>query len=246
MAPIEGDTERPARETAPLLDEHPRRRWLPRGVTIVLALAVVVLALAAAANLVTGAVDRLNPFRDGVIQNRTVDRSGPAVLRAMNDLGEFRAASGYYEVVVDIEKDVRAVPSFLAGERTLFVAAGTVDAAVDLGALKAEDVTVDETRKTATIHLPAPRLTQPQLDLERSYVQNQQRGVVNRLRDAVSGDPDGQKELYAVANRRLSEAAVRTPELRTRAEANTRSTLTTLLTSLGFTKVEIVFDDAGD
>lgn len=40
----------------------------------------------------------------------SVDRSGPAVLKSIQDLGQFEAASGYYELVVDVEKDVKPVP----------------------------------------------------------------------------------------------------------------------------------------
>ena len=80
----------------------------------------------------------VNPFRE-----ETVDRSRPALLKAMTDLREYRASSGHFEVIVDVEKDVRFVPSFLKGERVLFVAVGEVDAAVDFTGLKGEAVDVD-------------------------------------------------------------------------------------------------------
>src|SRR5687767_2660213 len=43
-----------------------------------------------------------NPF-----ETKTVDRSGPAVLQSLRDLQEYRAASGHFEVIVDLEKDTK-------------------------------------------------------------------------------------------------------------------------------------------
>ena len=193
-------------------------------------------------SVMAGAVERLNPFRNGVIQQRSIDRSGPAVLKAISDMGEFRAASGYYEVVVDVEQDVKPLPSFLAGERVLFVAAGTVDVAVDLRDLGPGAVTVNADRTAATITLPRPELTKPSLDLDRSYVYSHQRGLIDRLRGAVTDNPSAdQRQLYTLASKRLAEAAAATKELPTRGETNTRAMLQGLLRSLGFADVTVTF-----
>lgn len=203
---------------------------------------LLVVVLAVGLTVMAGAVERLNPFRNGVIQKRTIDRSGPAVLKAINDMGEFRAASGYYEVVVDVEKDVHPLPSFLAGDRVLFVAAGTVDVAVDFRDLGPGAVTVDADRTAATIKLPPPELTKPSLDVERSYVYSRQRGLIDRLRGAVSDNPGAdQRQLYALASRRIARAAAATRELPGRGETNTRAMLEGLLRSLGFTDVTVTF-----
>jgi hypothetical protein len=216
-------------------------RTVPRTAVALIVLAVVVLILAASANLFTGAIDRLNPFRNGIVQEETVDRSGPAVLRSISDLGEFRAASGYYELVVDVEKDVRPVPSFLAGERTLFVAAGNVDSVVDFRKLKDGAVNVNADRTKATITLPAPTLSEPVINTERSYVYQHERGLVDRLKDAVGSNPGQEQELYTLAKQKLAAAAQGTDELTTRGEATTRAMLVGLLRSLGFTDVEVRF-----
>src|SRR6185437_6325415 len=107
----------------------------------------------------------------------------------------------------DVEKNVTNVPSFLAGRRTLFVAAGTVDSTVNLRNLGTGAVTVDRSRTAATIRLPKPALSQPNLDLKRSYVYDQQRGLIDRIRDAVSGSPDDERQLYTLASQRLTQAA---------------------------------------
>lgn len=224
-----------------------RRRvpgWSLVVVAVVLSLAVVGVALVWA---VDRAADRLNPFAAPLIEERTIDRSGPAVLTALTDVGEFRAASGYYEVVVDVETEVSPLPSLLAGERVLLVAAGSVDASVDFTDLGAGAVEVDEDRTSASVRLPPPELGDAELDLDRSYVAGRDRGLLDRLGDALGEDAggpgEGDAELFLAAEDRIAEAAAGTDELTERARDNTRSMLESLLGSLGFTTVEVTFTD---
>ena len=203
---------------------------------------LLVIVLAVGLTVMAGAVERLNPFHNGLIQQRSIDRSGPAVLKAINDMGEYHAASGYYEVVVDVEHDMHPLPSFLAGERVLFVAAGTVDVAVDFRDLSPGAVTVNADRTAATIKLPPPELTRPNLDVGRSYVYSDQRGLIDRLHGALSDNPSAdQRQLYTLASKRIAKAAAATKELPTRGETNTRAMLQGLLHSLGFTDVTVTF-----
>ncbi|HZB24392.1 MAG TPA: DUF4230 domain-containing protein, partial [Gaiellaceae bacterium] len=65
------------------------------------------------------------PWLDNPFRTETVDRSSPVVLKAIQDLRQLRAATGHFEVIVDVEKDTRFVPSSIRGERVLFVAVGT-------------------------------------------------------------------------------------------------------------------------
>ena len=219
--------------------EPPRRR--SGFLTAALVVAVLIVAGALALNLTTGALDRLNPFK-GMFKNETIDRSGPAVLKAINDLGQFEAASGYYELVVDVEKDVKPVPSFLAGSHTLFIAAGTVDSGVNLSNLGDGAVKVNSDRTHATINLPEPTLSAPTLNYDRSYVYSQDRGLFDRVKGAFGGgNTEDTQKLYALASQRLSEAATETDDLRERAEKNTRTTLEGLLQPLGFTQVTVNF-----
>src|SRR3954453_18913334 len=92
---------------------------------LVAALLVVVAGLGAAAVL-----GIRNPFG-----TETKDRSQPALMKSIQDISEYHAAVGNFEVVLDVEKDVKYVPSFIAGERSLFVAAGTINAYVDFSDL---------------------------------------------------------------------------------------------------------------
>jgi len=194
------------------------RRWLVRGVVAMLAV-VLVLWLASL-------LPNLNPFA-----TRTTDRSQPVLLQSVRNLAQFHAAVGDFQVVVDIEHDVPHLPDFVAGERTLFVAAGTVDAYVDLATLPTEALRVDRTARSIEVRLPAAALAEPSLDNDRTYLVTQQRGLWNRTK-AVFETPD-QQEYYRVAADKISDAA-REAGLTERAAANTRDTLTGLFASLGF------------
>ena len=75
---------------------------------------------------VTGILNIGNPFA-----TTTIDRSPPAVLKQLTNLSTYSAAQGRYEQTIDVEDDVSILPSFLAGEHTVFLAQGSVDARVD-------------------------------------------------------------------------------------------------------------------
>lgn len=232
-------------EPAPLDVEPPdgppvpqARRPVPRTVWFAVVVAVLVVAMGLATSFVIRALGDANPFKNGIVTQRTTDRSGPAVLKAVNDLGSFQAASGHYEVIIDIEHSVDNVPSVIAGRRVLFVAVGDVDVAVNLAGLGAGAVTVDAARTAATITLPKPQLGPARLDLVHSRVYSDEQGLIDRLR---GGSADDMTEVYKASAKRLDQAATESGELTTRAEANTRKMLEGLLGSLGFTKVTVDF-----
>ncbi|MCB0882957.1 MAG: DUF4230 domain-containing protein [Thermoleophilia bacterium] len=179
--------------------------------------------------------DSLNPF-----SQRTVDRSPPPVLQSIEDIGEYRASSANLQLVLDLEKDTRFVPSVIKGERVLFVAAGRVDAGVDFRALGPDSVTVSADRKSVTITLPAPKLYPPEVDNEKTAVVNRDRGVLDRI-GSVFSSPDDAQEMYKLADQRLAEAAAADPRVLEQARTNTRSMLTALLQSLGFEHITITF-----
>jgi hypothetical protein len=209
------------------------RRRLTRPLLLVAAIvALVVMAPAL--------IPTLNPFKEN-----TVDRSGPVLLKSLENLSEYRAASANLQVVVDVEQDTNLVPSFIKGERTLFVAAGNVDAAVDFAGLgrSPEAVRVSGDRKQVAITLPQARLTEPRLDQERSRVFDRDRGALDRIGEAFSDDGGAdQQQLYVLAERKLAEAAASDPQLLQTAERNTRAMLEGMMRGLGFERVTIRFD----
>lgn len=186
---------------------------------------------------VSDAVDRWTtpPATDQVI-----DRSPAPLLLAMRDIAQYHAASGTFQVLVDVEHDTPYMPSALSGERTTFFATGNVDAQVDFGKLGPESVSVSPDRRSATITLPAPGLTPATIDPAQSRVVGRERGLAQRIEDAVEDNPRDDSELYRLATAKLDTAAAQS-DLTTRAGDNTRAMLTGLATSLGYESVTVNF-----
>lgn len=228
-------------DTSPDLDPVPpeeARRGRPRlaWLAALIVLAVVVLFGLRVVSGWPGWLPTIgNPFAE-----ESTDRSQPVVLKSIQDLSRFTAASGNFEVVIDVENNRRFVPDFLINERTLFVAAGTVDAYVEFGGLAEGALVVDEANNTVEVALPAPELAPPNLDLDRSYVFAEERGVVNRLGELFGGDPDRQRQVFQLAEQRVAEAAASSGLLE-RAEENTGKMLEGMLGSLGYEKVTVTF-----
>jgi Protein of unknown function (DUF4230) len=206
------------------------------GLLRLAALLVVAVVVVAGIGLVAGWRPHLsNPF-----QEHTVDRSSPAVLRSLEDLSAYHAASAHFEVVVDLGKETKWVPSALRGERTLFVGVGTVDSVVDFGKLGKDAVTVSEDRRSATVRLPAPTLSEPVIDPKRSYVVARQRGVLNRLGGVFGGQGDD-RQLYQTATTKMREAAQSDGQVLALARQNTTAMLKGFLGALGFTNVTVTY-----
>ncbi|MFF9209158.1 MULTISPECIES: DUF4230 domain-containing protein [unclassified Streptomyces] len=170
----------------------------------------------------------------------THDRSVPALLKSVRDLSRYDAASGTFQVVVDLEKDARFLPDAIRGTRTLYVGTGTVDAYVDLGQVGERDVTVNGDRTAATLRLPHARLGRPALDADHSYAVSKQRGLLDRLGDLFSDNPNSEQAVQKLAVRHIGQAA-QGSGLTARAESNTTGMLQGLLRSLGFTQVRVSY-----
>jgi hypothetical protein len=215
------------------------RRGLKGGLLLVIGVIGLVAGLLVGTGVVGGWSGWLPELRNP-FEEETTDRSQPVILRSIQDLSRFTAASGNFEVVIDVERDRRFIPEFLFNERTLFVAAGSVDAYVEFGGLTGDALVVDEPAGVVEVTLPPPQLESPNIDPDRSYVFAQERGIANRLNDFFDGDPDGQQQMLQLAQQRIAEAAT-VSGLTARAEENTRKMLEGMLTSLGFETVTITF-----
>jgi hypothetical protein len=171
---------------------------------------------------------------------QTHDRSGPALLQSIQDMSRYDAASGNFQVVVDLEKDTKFLPDAVRGSRTLYVGAGTVDAYVDLGKVGKDDVTVNGDRTSATLRLPHAALGRPALDPDRSYAVSKQRGLLDRLGDLFSDNPNSEQAVQKLAVKHIGDAA-KDSGLTGRAEKNTTDMLDGLLRSLGFEEVHVTY-----
>lgn len=213
--------------------QRPPRR-LPGWAKVLTAVVVVLVVMFAGIRL------SLLPGLRDFFGTETHDRSGPALLESIQDMSRYDAASGNFQVVVDLEKDAKYLPDAIRGTRTLYVGAGTVDAYVDLGKVADKDVTVDADRTSATLRLPHARLGTPALDPDRSYAVSKQRGLFDRLGDLFSDNPGGEQAVQKLAVKHIGEAA-KESELTARAETNTTDMLQGLLHSLGFEEVKVTY-----
>ncbi|MCX5603164.1 MULTISPECIES: DUF4230 domain-containing protein [Streptomyces] len=182
----------------------------------------------------------LLPGLRDVFREETHDRTGPTLLKSIQDMSRYDAASGNFQVVVDLEKDTKYLPDAVRGTRTLYVGAGTVDAYVDLGKIRDEDVKVNKDRTSATLRLPHAALGKPALDPDQSYAVSKQRGLLDRLGDVFSDNPNDERAVQRLAARHIGDAAKKT-ELTARAEENTTGMLKGLLGSLGFKEVKVTY-----
>jgi hypothetical protein len=207
---------------------------MPGWAKVVTALVVVLVVFFAGLRL------SVVPGLKDLFGSETHDRSGPALLKSIQDISRYDAASGNFQVVVDLEKDAKFLPDAIRGTRTLYVGAGTVDAYVDLGKVGENDVKVNGDRTSATLRLPHAQLGRPALDPDRSYAVSKQRGLFDRLGDLFSDNPNGEQAVQQLAVRHIGDAA-KESELTRRAESNTTGMLEGLLRSLGFKDVRVTY-----
>ena len=213
------------------------RRRVPVGRIFLFGLAAIGLVVG------VGTIAGLLPSLSNPFASHTVDRSQPAVLNALEDLSEYRAATGQYQVIVDVEEDTKYVPSFLKGERTLFVASGNVDATVDFSTLDDEAIVVSKDGTRVTVTLPPARLQEARIDTEASHVVDRDRGLLDRAGSVFSDSPTGERGLYLLGEDKLEAAAVADGRLVRRAQANTREMLTGMLEGLGYEDVTVRFQE---
>jgi len=214
----------------------PQRRSRVRLVAAILLVLVLFVAVAGLSGL------RLwssfpNPFA-----TRQVDRSQPVLLKAIEDLAVYKAASGNFQVVVDLEESSRGIPLLVKGQRTLFVAGGSVDAEVDFSGLKGDAIKVSPDGQRVEITLPRARLTPARVDPDQSRVFSRERGLLDRLGSVLSDNPTSERELYRLAQAKMQAAAAES-DLQARAEQNTRAMLVSMLRSLGYREVTVTFGD---
>jgi len=171
--------------------------------------------------------------------DRITDLSGPVVLKSVQDLGRFDAASGNFEIIVDLKK-VGALPDFISSRRVLFVAVGSVNCYVDFSALGAKTISISPDRRDVAISLPTPSFDKANLDNTRSHIYNVDSGLIEWMGDLFKEDRSLEQQAYVAGEQKITEAA-KAAGLQGRAEENTRRTLTSMLNALGFQAVTVSF-----
>ena len=219
----------------------PRR---PRGHGLIGRLAGLAAAIAAVVVLVLAlsAVHLLPQLRNPFGETTSVS-SQPVLLKSITALSRYEAALGAFQVVVDLNRKANYLPSFVEGTQTLFIGQGTEIAFVDFSRLRGNALHVSADRKTVTIALPNAQLEPAVLNVKQSYVYAQQQGLLNRVGNFFSGNPNSEQEVYILAQQKI-ETAARQSLLRAEAQKNTTAMLTGMLRSLGFQQVTVTFNGA--
>ncbi|HVG00601.1 MAG TPA: DUF4230 domain-containing protein, partial [Chloroflexia bacterium] len=170
----------------------------------------------------------LPSFSFGMTPTVTIDTQQPAVISQIRSLSKLETVNYQLEKVVTA-KSSGPLPDLLTSDKILLVAHGEVVAGIDLSRLKEKDVTV--VSGTVTVNLPPAEVLYTRLDNDKTYVYDRQTGIFS------SPDPNLETELRRVAEREILNAALEDGIL-TKASENAQTVLRTLITGLGYDKVQ--------
>lgn len=154
----------------------------------------------------------------------------PTVVRQIQRLQKLETVSYTMDKIIGGARDNPYLPKFLAGDRILLVVHGEVVAGVNLGNIKPSDVTVQA--HSISLHLPPAEVFSTRIDNAKSKVYSRDTGLFS------SPDPNLESEVREEAERQLQQAALVDGILKS-AEQNARSTVSGMLTGLGFTQVAL-------
>lgn len=105
--------------------------------------------------------------------------AGPALLLRLQGASELTTALHDLQTVVEVEQERRLGDFTVGSTRLLYVGVGRVRAGIDLSLLGPD--AFREGSEGLTVHLPAPRILDKKLDVERSYVFDQERSLLGPL-----------------------------------------------------------------
>lgn len=159
-----------------------------------------------------------------------IDISQPTVIQHIQQLQRLETVVYNMEKIVAGSQESRFLPTLLVGDRLLLIVHGEVTAGVDLAGVDASGVKVDG--KSIMINLPEPSIFSTRVDNARTRVYARETGLFS------SPDPQLESEVRREAERQLTQAALDGGILKT-AAANARTTLTSLLSGLGFEAITI-------
>ncbi len=154
-----------------------------------LAFVIVVLSIALGVGLAGVRVPLL-----GLLFGRGTEiTTGPVVVEGVQRLDRLATVRWTESVVVTKESDGSSLERFLTGEKIVLVAAGEVEAGVDLANLTSDDVEVDG--ETVTIRLPEPEILSASIDEGRTAVYDRDQGLLRLHPDeAMVGDAGTRKK----------------------------------------------------
>jgi hypothetical protein len=205
----------------------PPRRGLGAILPLVLGLAVGVVLMGALVFHYAASPSRL--WSALLSRTSRFDLSQPTVVDRIQKMQRLETVVYTMDKVVSGERENPVLPNFLAGDRILLLVHGEVVAGIDFASLKPGDVSVKD--KAVHLHLPDATIFSTRLDSDKTRVYSRQTGLL------VPVDPNLETQARQQAEHQLQESALQDGILKT-AQQNARTTLTGMLTGLGFEKVE--------
>ncbi|HVJ09037.1 MAG TPA: DUF4230 domain-containing protein [Acidisarcina sp.] len=204
-------------------------RWVAAVLLILLGAGLGAVLLGVFAhNAQQGVWDHLASLATG--RSKTEYRSQPSVVEKIQQLRRLETVVYTMDKVVEGDRESLILPDFLAGDKLLLVAHGEVVAGIDLGGLRPSDVAI--TGRKIHVHLPAAQVFTSRLDSAQTRVYSRTTGLL------VSADSNLESEVRQKAEQQIRESALADGIL-DKATQNARSTIHSMLLSLGFDAVEV-------
>jgi Protein of unknown function (DUF4230) len=204
------------------------------GTTLVLAFVIVVLSVAL--GLAISRFDfmaRIPVVGSFLFEEQPAQTTtGPVVVEGIQDLDQLATVRWEESVIITRKSGGTELEQLVAGEEVTVVAAGDVEAGVNLADLSQDDVQVNG--ETVTIRLPEPEILSVSLDEAETRVYDRDFGLLNiRPDDALV------EEARDAAVDKIEEAA-RDEDILDQAGQNAENSIRAFVTSLGFEEVRFV------
>jgi len=159
------------------------------------------------------------------------ERKSPSVVMAIQSLARLESVSFHIEKVIDLKRTEQALWGLVEAEDSiLLVAAGDVVAGVDLGKLRAGDITLTEEQNQVRIVLPPPEVFSARLDNEGTYVHKRDTDML------ASGHRDLETDARRRAQAAIQQGAFNAGIL-DHARRNAEHTVRALAMSFGYNNV---------
>jgi hypothetical protein len=199
--------------------------------TLVLALVIVVLSVGLGVGISRFDFAERVPLIGPLLQERPArTTTSPVVVEGVRELDRLATVRVTESILVTRESGgENALDRLFSGEKVLLVAAGDVEAGVDLSGIGGDDVRVEG--ETVTIRLPEPEVLSASLDEEKTRVYDRDYSPLN-----LRPDDDLVEEARAEAEERI-EAAARENGVLDTAETNAEESIGAFVQVLGFERV---------
>jgi hypothetical protein len=203
-----------------------RERLPIRGILVGAGIALAVVGLAVWSWTGMGLLHLISLLRSGTT---VINVNQPTVVRQIQQLQRLETVSYTMDKIMSGERNNAYLPKFLAGDRLLLVVHGDVIAGVDLGKVQPADVSVRG--RAISLRIPTAEIFTTRIDNAKTRVYSRDTGLFS------TPDPNLESEVREEAERQLQQAALQDGVLKT-ADQNARTTLSRMLTGLGFEQVE--------